>query len=86
MGKLVEEVNNPVGMKSRGQVTRVPLYMESDGGMPQNYKSNCVHGVRFEQNNVTRKIVLHNNSSNGLGERAISKDTDVLKSWFSGNI
>lgn len=79
MGKLVEEVNNSVGMKSRGQETRVPPYTESDGGKPQNYKSNGVHGVSFEQNDVTHKIVLHDNFSNGLGEHAISKDTTVLK-------
>lgn len=82
MGKLVEEVNNSVGMKSRGQETHVPPYTESDGGMPQNYKSNGVHGVSFEQNDVTHKIVLHDNFSNGLGEHAISKDMDVLKVGF----
>lgn len=78
-GKTVEEVSNSVGMKSRGQETHIPPYTKSDGGKPQNYKSNGVNGASFEQTDVTHKVVLHDNFSNGLGEHAISKDIDPSK-------
>jgi len=77
--KVVEENYNSIGVKSRGQETRIPLYTESDGGKPQNYKSNGVHGVSFEQNDDTHKAVLHDNFSIGLGEHATSKDIDLSK-------
>lgn len=77
-GKTVE-VSNSVGMKSRGHETLIPPYTESDGGKPQNYKSNGVHGASFELTDVTQKVVLHDNFSNGLGEHVTSKDIDLSK-------